>query len=491
MSRFNFGSRKNDGSSAHDRLDREVYFNRPSARPEEEHYQDDYSSADPRLNREHEREDYRQHPPHQQDHPYFKGQSENVSRNQIGTRQDFQHLRAYGNKSSHPDELKGLSFWKDEEDDLQDDPENWSDRSSPLKFVIAISGIVVVSAIAWFTYRWISQSGNNTPPLIQAEQGPYKVRPENPGGIAIPHQDKLIYGRLSGESDQPVERLLPPPEQPVVMGPPPYPYQQGTPQGQPYPDQAMPQAGGYPQQQYEQAAPNYQEQPQAPIGQPYVQGQAPVYQYPPQQPGQPMDQQQTYREPYPTHQGQPYPNPGYLQQQPQQGPNIYPPAQPPMQMQQGIPQQAYRNYGNAPTAPSQPVAAPPQMRNAGIPSHRPTEPQKGSMVHPSLKEATPNKATLNETTAASLPAQGSAFFVQLATLPTEQLAKHEADRLSRRYKQDLVGNEITVRLVEKADGTKTYRVIAGPFKTRNIALAKSNKFGSGSRVMQLQNNFEG
>lgn len=490
MSRFNFGSRKNDGPSAQDRLDREVYFNRPSARPEEGPYQDEYASSDPRLNRENERDDnFRQYPPNQQDHPYFKGQAENVSRNQIGTRQDFQHLRSY-NKSSHPDELKGLSFWKDDEEDLHDDPESWSDRSSPLKFVIAITGIVMVSAIAWFSYRWVSQSGNNTPPLIQAEQGPYKVRPENPGGIAIPHQDKLIYGRLSGEADQPVERLLPPPEQPVVMTPPPY--YEGAPQGQPYPDQAIPQAGGYNQQQYEQAAPNYQGQQQAPMGyQQYPQGQAPVYQYPPQQPGQqPMDQQ-NYREPsYPQQPGQPYPTQGYPQQP--QGPNIYPQAQPQMPVQQGMPQQPYPNYGNAAAsaAPNQPVAVPSSIRNAGVPTHRPTEAQKGNIPLPSLKEAVNNKMAMHEENkaAAALPAQGAAFFVQLATLPTEQLAKQEADRLSRRYKQDLVGNEIAVRMVEKPDGTKTFRVIAGPFKTRNIALAKSNKFGSGSRVMQLQSN---
>ncbi|MBY0280931.1 MAG: SPOR domain-containing protein [Alphaproteobacteria bacterium] len=477
MSRFNFGNRRNDGSSERERQEREVYFNRPSGRPEEGHYPNEYDQSDARMNRGNERaDDYRQYPEDQQNHPYFKGQPENGPRNQIGTRQDFQHLRAYG-KSSHPDELKGLSFWKDEEDDLHDDPESWSDRSSPLKFVVAISGIFIFSAIAWFAYRWVSQTGGNTPPLIQAEQGPYKVRPENPGGIAIPHQDKLIYGRLSGESDQPVERLLPPPEQPVVMNPTsayPYPGQQG----QPYPDHAQPQDGGY-QQQYEQAAPGYQGQPQVPMGyQQYPQGQGPTYQqYPPQHAGQPGGQQ-NYIEPYPQQAGHPYPNQGYPQQP--QGANYPQQAQPQGPMQPGM-QQPYPNYGNIPA----PVAAP-VNRNPGPPAHRPSEAQRGMGQIPILKESMDHKPVLKEE-ASSLPAQGAAFFVQLATLPTEQLAKQEASRLSKKFKHDLSGNEMTVRMVEKADGTKSFRVIAGPFKTRNVALAKSTKFGSGSRIMQLQN----
>lgn len=490
MSRFNFGNRRNEGSSERERQEREVYFNRPSGRPEEGHYPDEYDPSDPRLNRSNERSDnYRQYVPNQQDHPYFKGKSE-TSRNQIGTRQDFHHLKPYG-KNSHPDELKGLSFWRDEEDDLHDDPESWSDRSSPLKFVIAISGIVIFSAIAWFSYRWVSQTGSHTPPLIQAEQGPYKVRPENPGGISIPHQDKLIYGRLSGESDQPVERLLPPPEQPVVMTPPYPPAYAGNGQGQPYPEQAGPQNGGYnQQQQYEQVAPGYQGQPQAPMGyqQPYPQGQVPVYQYPPQQAGQPLDQQ-NYREPYPQQQaGQPLSNQGYPQQS--QGATVYPTAQPQIPIQQGIPQQPYPNYPNIP-APNQAVVAPSNIINPGIPTHRPTEIQRANVQIPSLKEPADNKLVTkgeDKSETASDRLHGSGFFVQLATLPTEQLAKTEADRLSKKYKQDLAGNEMTVRMVEKADGTTSFRVVAGPFKTRNIALAKSGKFGSGSRVIQLQSN---
>ncbi|MCH7864228.1 MAG: SPOR domain-containing protein [Proteobacteria bacterium] len=57
-------------------------------------------------------------------------------------------------------------------------------------------------------------------PLVRADPGPVKVRPENPGGLRIPDRDKLVYDRLQGktgdwEAPRGPERLLPPPEQPL------------------------------------------------------------------------------------------------------------------------------------------------------------------------------------------------------------------------------------------------------------------------------------
>ncbi len=62
-------------------------------------------------------------------------------------------------------------------------------------------------------------------PLVKADPGPAKVRPENPGGLRVPDRDKLVYDRIQGKSGGPgqqggppekgAERLLPPPEQPL------------------------------------------------------------------------------------------------------------------------------------------------------------------------------------------------------------------------------------------------------------------------------------
>jgi len=64
-------------------------------------------------------------------------------------------------------------------------------------------------------------------PTIKAE-GPYKQRPDQPGGIDIPHQDVQVYHEIDGSAAagnaKPVlEHMLPPPEAPNV--PPPAPVQ--------------------------------------------------------------------------------------------------------------------------------------------------------------------------------------------------------------------------------------------------------------------------
>lgn len=80
-------------------------------------------------------------------------------------------------------------------------------------------------------------------PIVRADEEPYKVQPEQPGGLDIPNRDKLIYGRLRGQ-EQPgrVERLIPAPERPM---PPPLPPRVETPDAaQAVPPAAAPEAGG-------------------------------------------------------------------------------------------------------------------------------------------------------------------------------------------------------------------------------------------------------
>ena len=53
-------------------------------------------------------------------------------------------------------------------------------------------------------------------PTIKAETGAWKQKPEQPGGIDIPHQDVQVYQALDGKdaAKPEVEHLLPPPETP-------------------------------------------------------------------------------------------------------------------------------------------------------------------------------------------------------------------------------------------------------------------------------------
>lgn len=53
-------------------------------------------------------------------------------------------------------------------------------------------------------------------PSIKGDERPFKVRPDDPGGLQIPNRDKLIFQRLRGEqATAKVERLLDEPEQPL------------------------------------------------------------------------------------------------------------------------------------------------------------------------------------------------------------------------------------------------------------------------------------
>ena len=96
--------------------------------------------------------------------------------------------------------------------------------------------LIVVVALGGFVglvgYYYMAAGPNGVPPLIKADQQPFKVKPENPGGMNVPDQDKEIYDRM-GRVDQSsvpppnTERLLPPPEtplpRPVASVPPPAP----------------------------------------------------------------------------------------------------------------------------------------------------------------------------------------------------------------------------------------------------------------------------
>lgn len=48
--------------------------------------------------------------------------------------------------------------------------------------------------------------------LIKAEQGPFKIKPKDPGGATIPHQETTVMGMIGGlvESSEEVEILRPP-----------------------------------------------------------------------------------------------------------------------------------------------------------------------------------------------------------------------------------------------------------------------------------------
>lgn len=82
--------------------------------------------------------------------------------------------------------------------------------------LLAVVFVVAAAALLFVVFQQgVRTGGRNAPPVIVAESGPEKIRPEDPGGLQVPHQDKTVYERVSGQSSERVERLLPEPEEPV------------------------------------------------------------------------------------------------------------------------------------------------------------------------------------------------------------------------------------------------------------------------------------
>ncbi|SMH59321.1 SPOR domain-containing protein [Azospirillum agricola] len=82
----------------------------------------------------------------------------------------------------------------------------------------AVVGIVAFAGTIIVSYRGGDHASSDGPPLLTADATPAKSRPEQPGGMEVPHQDKLVYERLHDRASgnhPTVERLLPPPEVPL------------------------------------------------------------------------------------------------------------------------------------------------------------------------------------------------------------------------------------------------------------------------------------
>jgi hypothetical protein len=114
-----------------------------------------------------------------------------------------------------------------------------------------LTGIVmaVFAGGLWFFYhqgvRQPAPGPGGEVPLIRADDKPMKMKPDQPGGMPVPDQNVSVYDPKPGAA--PVEKLLPPPEQPM---PRPVPREAATPPAPPTaPAQSAPAATAAPQQQ--------------------------------------------------------------------------------------------------------------------------------------------------------------------------------------------------------------------------------------------------
>lgn len=188
-------------------------------------------------------------------------------------------------------------------------------RSRALPIFIALFALGAFGGIVWYAYTQGVQSGVSTvAPVIKAEDGPTKAKPEQPGGLQVPHQDKQVFQRLlpEGQAPQTVERLLPPPPEPLQPPPPePAPAPAVVEPAQPLPSQSVAERPVATPQHAPQAAPQA-----VPQGTPPVPSAAPTPQPPQDSPTQaPAQAQQAAPAPQPTAEPKPAPAPAQSQAQ--------------------------------------------------------------------------------------------------------------------------------------------------------------------------------
>ncbi len=89
-----------------------------------------------------------------------------------------------------------------------------------IALILALVLFAGAGAAIWTIDDWWPVSDGMEIPLVKANTGPIKVRPDDPGGMTVPNQDKLVYDKLGNPSaSSGVERLLPAPETPMPRPP--------------------------------------------------------------------------------------------------------------------------------------------------------------------------------------------------------------------------------------------------------------------------------
>lgn len=123
--------------------------------------------------------------------------------------EDREETRAHGHDDSNAETRRAVP-----EVDVRKRP-GGGGPVKPWVTALALATVALFAGVVWYAYQTRERGGE--PPLIAAEEGPAKVRPEEPGGLEVPDQDKLVYEKAAGEPVAEAEQLLPPPEEPATM----------------------------------------------------------------------------------------------------------------------------------------------------------------------------------------------------------------------------------------------------------------------------------
>lgn len=83
---------------------------------------------------------------------------------------------------------------------------------------VAIAALGIFGGFLWYAYSQSKDKNDGSiPPTILADAGPTKVKPDTPGGLDIPHQDKTVYNRMDTRAtESEPKNLLAAPEIPIA-----------------------------------------------------------------------------------------------------------------------------------------------------------------------------------------------------------------------------------------------------------------------------------
>lgn len=132
--------------------------------------------------------------------------------------------------------------WLEAVDD-EDEPTGLSARKMLAALALVLLGVAIVAGTLFYIGR--EQGGSGPPELIRAPQGPYKVKPGNPGGLDVSGESGTAFATGAGvdtDSQLDVSRMAEPPPPPAP--PPGEPKPAPPPKPDPAPEPAKPAPSG-------------------------------------------------------------------------------------------------------------------------------------------------------------------------------------------------------------------------------------------------------
>lgn len=114
------------------------------------------------------------------------------------------------------DTLRATPFTDEVFADREDPASRSGGLSTSLMVGVAL-GAVLVAGVGWYAFMGPAPSElpDGQVQTIKADATPYKMKPDNPGGMEVENRDKLVYDRVAkGAAPKREENLLPPPEVP-------------------------------------------------------------------------------------------------------------------------------------------------------------------------------------------------------------------------------------------------------------------------------------